>query len=238
MAKAQYQGAAQRKGFAPVNMNNQAPQRILQEASRVAGGMRAKADAILEDRATQSKAMADNYEIERSQEEMNFKISMGNLQQQKAAAIGRINQRAQTNAAIFKGVQDLSASAAKIAKTIDEQNKKKDDEDFKAEQLKQGFWGNLNSENSAAVLEGSAAQVEAQGSVIAAEAAGAATKLETSRAINTFKGLSPTRKQAFVNQKFQLLPGYLEETLSSGREFLDPQTVKTLKAKRLLEMNG
>ena len=64
-------------------------------------------------RATQSKAMADNYEIERSQEEMNFKISMGNLQQQKAAAIGRINQRAQTNAAIFKGVQDLSASAAK-----------------------------------------------------------------------------------------------------------------------------
>ena len=46
----------------------------------------------------------------------------------------------------------------KIAKTIDEQNKKKDDEDFKAEQLKQGFWGNLNSENSAAVLEGSAAR--------------------------------------------------------------------------------
>ena len=50
-----------RKGFRPVNMQNNAPQRILQEANRVAQGMQTQRDAILEDRGTQSRAMADNY---------------------------------------------------------------------------------------------------------------------------------------------------------------------------------
>ena len=234
MANVKFQGAAQRKGFSPINMNNQAPQRILQEANRVADGMRAEANAVLEDRNVQSRAMSENYSIQRDAENRNFDIMMGNMRSESEAAIGKINERAAATASMYQGLSKLSETAGKIATTIIESNQKKEAEETKRKFLTDpGYRDSLLKRWDSAMLENSAALTEANATAVSGELEGA-RPVEASRVVNSFRGFSAAEKYAVVDYKFNQFPAELQAELSGDREFFDPQTGQNFKGAEAL----
>ena len=234
MSNVKFQGAAKRKGFSPINMNNQAPQRILQEANRVADGMRAEANAVLEDRNTQSRAMSENYDIQRSAEDRNFEIAMGNMKSEADASIGKINERAAATASMYQGLSKLSETAGKIATTIIESNQKKEADEFKKRFLTDSVVRNgLLRDWDAAMLQNSAALTEGNATAVSGELEGA-RPVEASRVVKELRRFSAPEKFAIVEYKFNQFPAELQSELSGDREFFDPQTGQNFKGTEAL----
>ena len=224
MAKANYKGSARSKGFSPINMSNNAPQRILNEANRIANGMRTQRDAILDDRRTQSSAMSENFQIEQDQRDLNFKISQENISQSGQGAVDTAQRRGAEQQALYQNLASLSTSAAnavtEFIKAKDEQQYKTDVNEF---MVNPEYRKSLLQAHDAMMLENSAALTEANASAVATEMNGA-RPVDTSRVINTFSGFSAGQKASIFGYKADQFGSYLQAELSGDRQFTDPVT--------------
>ena len=224
MAEAKYQRQARSKGFAPINVQNQAPQRILEEAGRVANGMRNYSTAVINDRNRIADAMSQNYKIEASAREQNYNIEMGNLAAAGKSAVSAAEARGAEMQQLFQGISAFSAGAAKTATAyIDAKNEAQFQTDYNEFMTNPEYRNSLLAQHDASIYEGSAALTQANASAVATEMMGA-RPVETGRVLDSFAGYSPGQKAAIFDHKVSQFPSYLQSEMSGDRVFSDPIT--------------
>ena len=165
-------------------MQNSAPQRILQEASRVAQGLRTRQAAEIQDRNNTARDMEQNYRIESSQRQRDYQITAANFDAKAAAKGAQIQARATAQQEMWQGIANFSAGAAKAYTDFTAaQSANQIKTDINEFMVNPEYRANLLSAHDAMVMENSAALAEANGSTVAGEVAGLVRPVNTGRAL-------------------------------------------------------
>jgi len=224
MPKAQFQGSATRRGFQPVNMQNNAPQRILQEADRVAGGMQAQAQAIIADRNNVQSAKQENYNIEMRQFARDYQIREQNIAAKARSKAANAQAKAAAQAELYQGIgqfaQGALSFAADFSKAQQEAQVQTDINEF---MVNPTYRQNLLAAHDSMMLQNSAGLAQANGSAVANELSGA-RPVDTGRVLDGFNQFSAGQKAAIFGYKADQFGSYMQGQLASDRAFVDPQS--------------
>jgi len=130
MARIQYQGAARASGYRPQQVDERGLARLRQEGERRLQGMRAAADAEIEERRRMLQAMKEDAAYTKGAMERDYRISAGNqqriaqgLQNEAQRDRDQFNIDAKARTDILSSIKNLSKTAGEEATKIYERGR-------------------------------------------------------------------------------------------------------------------